>query len=569
MEISDKLAYEMYTIVLANWIATLVIFSSIALVWIKGKKSSLKTSYLVMVSLVALWLVAKILKTVSPTIELRWFFVVVQYIGVQYLGYAFVLFAWSYRANQLPSIPIRMLLALPPTLGFLTVLTNPYHMQFYSSFTFYRDRFGPLFLPIQTFQYIYLIAGLIILIVSYKKEQKKVVLGRIFAGLSLLAMSVNIYYIAFKLDLLPWVFNFPVFDLTPIALTGAIVLFLATAYTRRFLDISPISIRIALSSHMKGLLFVYTDESIYEENSAFKQNFPECAQAKDLKSLLILMPLKNEQDRKDLYSLIKSTSSSASLQLTMTTKIRYDVSCVSLNSHLKMVRFRDITKLDALNNQLHDKNKELLTIKSHLESLKQKTKDIALLKQHRQIAQNIHDVLGHSLTVVIGSLELVALDAKKIDTRTRLSSIIEILMNSATDMKNALHFDRSLTDTSSLIERIEQLANEAIILDFTYQGLPHELTEAQNDALYKLCLEAMTNAIRHGKATQIHVILKYESEYVDIYCLDNGKGCSTIAINHGLNGILSRIEKLNGLVKFGSDGEKGFNIYASIPYKDH
>jgi signal transduction histidine kinase len=58
---------------------------------------------------------------------------------------------------------------------------------------------------------------------------------------------------------------------------------------------------------------------------------------------------------------------------------------------------------------------------------------------------------------------------------------------------------------------------------------------------------------------------RFENTSVKIYIFDDGIGCKTIKKGFGLTGMESRVKELNGSVEFGSDGEKGFNIFVDIP----
>ena len=141
----------------------------------------------------------------------------------------------------------------------------------------------------------------------------------------------------------------------------------------------------------------------------------------------------------------------------------------------------------------------------------------------------------------------------------------ELLTSSLNDIKNALHGNESAWNKNSLIHALEYLKNDKIQLEVQVQGTPYELNTLQTEAIYRLCQEAVTNAIKHGKASSIYTILRFQSQQLEVYTIDNGKGCSHITKSFGLNGIEERIQSLLGRVAFISDGEKGFTIHAVLP----
>lgn len=565
MEVSDKLAYEIYTIILCHWIAILLLFGFSAVLVIQGKKSQLKNAYILVVSLISIWLIAKMLKTVSPNIQMRWFFIVLQYFAVEFLGAAFLVFAWCYKTDKLPKLDKLCLILIPPSVSFIIVLTNPIHMKFYSYFDFYNDRFGVWFLPIQSIQYLYLFAGAVLLVIGYRKEARKAFVGRVLATLSLLAMLLNLYYIAFKMSFVEWIFPFPVFDITPLALTLALLLFTATAYEHRFLDISPISIRKTFSFISKGVFYVYADESIYKGNLAFYRFFPECQMKKTLLEVLKAMSFEEEDTVNLLYKYIKGEVVLDQLNTIMSNGRNYKVTVRTLSLGIKMVCFSDLTQVTKLSDKVKIQNEKLNAAQKQLEELTSKQRDLAIMQLQNGIAQDVHDILGHSLTVVIGTTELAAMDADTIDVSSKMSSIKEMLINSLADLRNALTSEVGVLQETSLIKAIESLENDSIILDFSYQGQPVELSSLMNETLYRLCQEAITNAIRHGEAKNITIVLRYQPKQIELFAVDDGKGCEVINLNYGLKGIQQRAESLGGKAVFRSDGQMGFHIHVILP----
>ena len=71
--------------------------------------------------------------------------------------------------------------------------------------------------------------------------------------------------------------------------------------------------------------------------------------------------------------------------------------------------------------------------------------------------------------------------------------------------------------------------------------------------------------MRYSEASRIDVILKFLDDRLELYILDNGKGCNEIHENNGLRGIKERTEKLGGTVRFASVEGEGFSTVIKIP----
>ncbi len=568
MPVSDKLAYEIYIILLFHVVALMILFGFTVYIFLRAKKTSLIYSYLAVVAMIMLWMMSKIFKTVSPNESLRWFFIVTQYFAIQLLGYCLVVFAYIYTRNKVPSRKSMILWAVLPLVCFAVVLTNPLHMGFYSYFDFYKDRFGWLFFPTQCIQYAYLLTGILLLTRGYTHQpgfQEKKTWAWLFAAVTLLPLIANVYYILFKITDVPWIFPFPVFDFTPIAGSVALILFLVPALRYRFFDISPISYGRLFAQMSQGIVFIDTKKALYSCNSAFDAMFHNAYGARTLYDFAYALPFEMSEERQDFLDFIEANSSVESFEIRLESGCDYKVTIKPVKNKHLLLCYTDITSVAAAGRELAQKNAQLAQINQKLDTLAQNTREFAIAKTKANIAQNMHDILGHSLTVVIGTAELASIDTDKDAMNQKLSQIRELLASSLNDLKNTFIGKETDWGQTSLTKAISHLSNQNIEVDFVSQGNAYELNSTQTEAIFRLCQEAITNAIRHGKAKTIHLILRYKAEEVEVFALDNGVGCRHIEKSFGLSGIETRFNAPGGKVHFGSDGEHGFTIHATLP----
>jgi len=567
MVVSEKLKAEILLIVSTHSISLLLLLAFTAYICFKARKTPLMVTYIGLVTMLSLWLGAKVFKTVAPSLGLRWLFIVIQYFGVQFLGFFLVLFAWCYTQGRLPSRRATGMLVIPPLLGYLTVLTNPWHMGFYSYFDIYRDRFGPWFIPVQSLQYLYLTAGILMLSRGFTRQPafvKRHHLARLFSGMILFPIGINIYYILFKLDLLPWILPFPVFDITPVAGTVALILFMIPAVRYRFLDISPLSFRHLFQTIPQGIAFTDPQGRISVCNQSISTLLGFNPAGMDLQQLwAALLPLEDlsEEDA----PLVNVTEEQTPVLLPLPGGITCRVTRKALDNSSSWLFFSDITPVVTLRETLKAQNNELAQAHEKLSLLAIKIRDLAIVRTKKQVAQNVHDILGHSLTVVTASMNLVVSESSPERIRSRFNTICELLLNSLTDLTGSLQGDGDPLDQTTLTRAIGKLQEAGISIDFTAQGTPRELDARQTESIFRLCQEAVTNSIRHGQADNLHIILRYGDRQTEVYVIDDGRGCPDIQAGNGLEGMISRIRDLDGTITFGSDGTKGFHIHAVIP----
>jgi signal transduction histidine kinase len=162
-------------------------------------------------------------------------------------------------------------------------------------------------------------------------------------------------------------------------------------------------------------------------------------------------------------------------------------------------------------------------------------------------------------------MELAAAESDPVSAVKKMTQVGELLTSSLNDLRNTLSGTSVAWEQTSLLKAIRHLKNDNINVDIIAQGATYELISAQTEAVFRLCQEAVTNAIKHGGAKNIHIVIRYNPEYIEVFAINDGAGCREIKKNYGLSGIENRIEELSGQVEFGSDGEKGFTIHAVLP----
>ena len=145
MQMDLDLALDIFWIETWHFLALAVSLTVNGILIRRAEKSPLRNRYIAVQSCLLLWIASKILKTISPDADWRWAFIVLQYLGVSFLGFAFFRFAYLFVRRKDPPGVINAVLAIGSVCCFLLVASNPHHYRFYASYTFYRDTFGSLF----------------------------------------------------------------------------------------------------------------------------------------------------------------------------------------------------------------------------------------------------------------------------------------------------------------------------------------------------------------------------------------------------------------------------------------
>ncbi len=561
--------------ILEMWHIFSIIFSIIFLsyIYFNAKKSKLLYHYLLLHSILLIWLIAKVFKTIAPTAEIKWVFIVAQYFAVCFLGSVFLMFAYLYSRGKSLSLPLKIIINIPPVFFFLVIVTNKRHHLFYETYNFLGDTFGPLFYIYMVFTYIYLAAGIYLCSSCFRKQfGKKEIQAKFFVAGIMLPLVVNILYVSGITE--------PRFDITPVMTNVSLFFFAYAVYKYQFLDIVPAGIFLSLNRLKDGVLVIgdggniiyknYAIEEIFHKNLSTVNNFDK-----------FIYKLNGEKNfLKNLISGLNKTTSEKRKELFFPEQARHFVVYTRLitdkKNELYLIVVSDITVYQELIYRLEEKNKLLADANERMISYKKDLKKLALIEERNRIAGEIHDILGHSLTLILNILEssnimldIDHLQAKKKIKQALLETELSIEEINKLYRRNSKETNRRQRTVKQLKLSLHKLADRfrttGLRVEVNFFGTEHRIKAQIFTALIRISQEALTNSLKHGHAEKVNIILRVSREKVDIYILDNGTGCKVLKRGNGLRGMQERIENIFGSFSCGSPEGKGFNIHARIP----
>lgn len=224
------------------------------------------------------------------------------------------------------------------------------------------------------------------------------------------------------------------------------------------------------------------------------------------------------------------------------------------------------TKLNIMNDELKDANVKL---KDYAALQKQ----LGETEERNRIAREIHDTLGHTMTGLAAGLDAckMLIDISVPDTKENIIMLGDVAREGLNDIRRSVNKlrpdvleNRSLNDAiKRLIKQNIDMANVAIYYTCSIHDMKFEPDE--ENVIYRIVQEGMTNAIRHGKATMICIDIKREDGMLIIEIKDNGCGCDDIVAGFGLTHMKERIDMLHGEISY--IGTDGFTVIAKIPIR--
>ncbi len=230
-------------------------------------------------------------------------------------------------------------------------------------------------------------------------------------------------------------------------------------------------------------------------------------------------------------------------------------------------------RVQVLNEKLNEANAELQRANKELEQYADEKAAMAQTRERNRLAREIHDTLGHTLTGIIAGVDacMALINVDRDATRKQMEVIGKVARQGMKDVRrsvNALRPDvleqgTLLDAVMTMMEEISLTSNAKIILENRIEKL--KFNEDEEDTIYRIVQESVTNAIRHGKATKVVVTMEQEYCMVTIRIRDNGVGAGKIVPGFGLQHMRERLELLKGELEV--DGSDGFTVTASIPIR--
>ena len=189
---------------------------------------------------------------------------------------------------------------------------------------------------------------------------------------------------------------------------------------------------------------------------------------------------------------------------------------------------------------------------------------LARVAERERIARDLHDVLGHTLSVIAVKSELAARLVEKDPQQAgqEMRSVQDTAREALADVREAIGGIR----TQALDEAIEQVRSglRAVNVELIFERDPDLVLSPQREAMLALVIrEATTNVIRHARASKCRIELRQQPNgEVLLDISDNGKG-RIKADGGGIQGMFARIEALGGRLDITAD--HGHRLRAALP----
>jgi signal transduction histidine kinase len=214
-----------------------------------------------------------------------------------------------------------------------------------------------------------------------------------------------------------------------------------------------------------------------------------------------------------------------------------------------------------------------------LQRYAQEVSELAAMEERNRLARDIHDSLGHFLTVVNIQLEKALLfrdrdpaEAEQAirDAKQAAGEALQDIRRSVSALRDSDQTFSMVAATSNLLQGLDE---ERIRVKFTVVGEESDYNRAALMALYRAAQEGLTNVQKHAQAEELSLDIEFGEQEACLQLRDDGSGFDTAALadtfqdgdkQFGLQGIRERLELVSGRMHLDSSA-KGTTLKVMVP----
>lgn len=173
---------------------------------------------------------------------------------------------------------------------------------------------------------------------------------------------------------------------------------------------------------------------------------------------------------------------------------------------------------------------------------------------------------------------LALFDAAPQEAKKRIEVVAQSARDGLNDVRRSIKALRpDALEKAGLAEALETMIQNfqaSTSAQVRYEQLAGPLVFAQDeeDTLYRVIQEGMTNAVRHGHALEIQIRLTRQDDLLTVDIRDDGLGCDKVEAGFGLRHMKERLDLLGGSLTCGDRaeleaGQRGFYLIVSLPVR--
>lgn len=209
---------------------------------------------------------------------------------------------------------------------------------------------------------------------------------------------------------------------------------------------------------------------------------------------------------------------------------------------------------------------ELARVHAELLATRELFADSTRTAERLRIARELHDALGHYLTALSLQLEVArnVADGGAKEPVDRAHAVTKKLLAELRAVVSAMRGDAPLDLSRALRTLVAGIPHPRVHLEVEDN---FRVEAALAHTIFRCVQEALTNAVRHARADNVHLAIATTGEIVTVTAKDDGCGATAMQAGHGLSGLRQRIEEMGGKVEIEAEKGAGLTLRALLPVR--
>jgi two-component system sensor histidine kinase UhpB len=197
-----------------------------------------------------------------------------------------------------------------------------------------------------------------------------------------------------------------------------------------------------------------------------------------------------------------------------------------------------------------------------------------------RVSRELHDDTGQALTLLLVRLQIVENMSSEPEIRRELAELRELVGETLDGVRRlAVHLGPSVLEDLGLCSALEWLADRVraetgLVVDLQLDCECKHASPEVAVAIFRVAQEALTNVVRHARATRVEVRLETDGRSLELRVADDGTGFAVAAAQAqptasvGLFGMAERVALVGGSLEIDSSPGRGARVRASVPLRE-
>ena len=206
--------------------------------------------------------------------------------------------------------------------------------------------------------------------------------------------------------------------------------------------------------------------------------------------------------------------------------------------------------------------------------------ELATAKERNRLARDLHDSLGHYLTIINVQLEKALTyrerdpeegDQAVRDAKRLASEALQDVRHSVSTLRT---MDEAFIFAPALEALVERLRSTHLLVESGIEGREEGYSKQALMSLFRVAQEGCTNIQKYAHAASARIEVHFGDAIATLRLSDDGQGFEAAQLSalrpgreggYGLQGVLERLELVGGTLRVESQPGHGTNLYATIP----